>query len=204
MGLFGGDPGKRAALQAEREELERQQRVSQGTIQIRKQFDDTFNVPYYKNIEKNARGVYEPQINEQYQNALRQMSAALMRAGLGSSGIASQMGGELMLQKGLATQDKRAKIQGLINARKGDVANAENITLSQLANTADPFAAQAQAANLIDANRADPGYSPLGQLFTDASAGLATQADLERSNQNRYNWGVTNWLKPNRSVRNVR
>jgi hypothetical protein len=30
-------------------------------------------------------------------------------------------------------------------------------------------------------------------VFTDATAGLATQADLERSGQNRYNAGVSNW-----------
>lgn len=204
MGFFsGGSFQDQAAADAQRAELERQQRIAQGTIQIRQQFDNAFDTPYYQRLEKNARAVYEPQIDNQYQQALKDMQFALSRSGLTSSSAASDLGSKLEYQKGLATQDKRSKIMSLINQRKGDVANAENVTLSQLANTADPYAAQAQASNLIKANTAEPGYSPLGQVFTDLTAGLATQADLERQGTNRYNIGVTNWFNPRRAVSNV-
>jgi hypothetical protein len=203
MGLFGDGGASADAKKAEQNEVQRQERIRWGTDQIRKQFDSVFNTPYYQTMEKNARAAWKPQITDQYNQSLKQLQAALSRNGLSDSSIASRKGGDLQYQKGLATQDMRSKIINAINQRKGDVANAENIALSQLANTADPFAAQQQASNLIASNRAEPGYSPLGQLFTDTTAGLATQADLERSNQNRYNMGVTNWFNPKRSVVNV-
>jgi hypothetical protein len=203
MGLFG-DGGEKAAKKAEQEEFQRQQRIKWGTAKVRSAFDATFNTPYYKTMEADQRKIYKTQIGDQYQQSLTQLQAALARTGLSSSSVSAKKGSDLQYQKGLAKQEAHSRMQNAINQRKGDVANAENTTLAQLANTADPWAAQAQAANLIEANASSPGYSPLGQLFTDATAGLATQADLERSNQNRYNMGVTNWLKPKSSVVNIR
>lgn len=204
MGIFGDGGARNAARRAEEAERQREARIKFGTAEIRKKFDAQFNTPYYMAMEKDARAVYEPQINDQYEASLAQLQGALARAGLSSSSVSAKKGSELQFQKGLATQEKRSKIQNAINQRKGEVANAENTTLAQLSTSADPFAAQQQAATLIAANSAQPGWSPFGQIFTDATAGLATQADLERSNQNRYNMGVTNWFKPKSPVVNIR
>ena len=85
------------------------------------------------------------------------------------------------------------------------MAYAENTVLNQLNQTADMGAAFANASAQIANNTKPPAMPMLGQVFTDLGAGLATQADLERYNQNRYNvFGrIPGWNERNRYTRNV-
>jgi hypothetical protein len=133
-----------------------------------------------------------------------EQAAALARSGLSTSTQANKKGLALADQLYNAKQTARANIINSINARKTDVSNAENTSLTQLENSADPFAATAQAARSIAVQSQQPAFSPLGQLFTDSTAGLATQAEMERQGNNRYDFGVTNWFKPKTAVSNVR
>lgn len=189
---------------AEQEEIQRRERINYGTKLIRDQFDQAFNNDFYKTMEANARKLYEPQVKQQYADSLSQLQAALARSGLSTSTQANKKSLQLADQLYNAKQTMRANIINSINARKGDVANAENTAITQLENSADPFAATAQAARSIERESQQPAFSPLGQLFTDATAGLATQADMERQGTNRYDMGVSNWWKPGRSVSTVR
>ena len=52
---------------------------------------------------------------------------------------------------------------------------------------ADPTLIGQTAANRAISLTDLPAYSPLGALFANATAGLATQMDLERRDKNRYN-----------------
>jgi DNA-binding protein Fis len=191
------------ASRAKYEEQLRQQRIDLGTREIRELFADKFNSDYYQGIEKTARDLYEPQINDQYKLALNSLEAALSRSGLSSSTAGNQKRAEALEQKESATTKKRAMIQSILNQRKQGVMDAENSALAQLQDSANPFAAAQSASQLIKQQSQPEVYQPLGQIFTDFTAGLATQAELEREGNNRYDFGVTNWFKPKRSVLNV-
>jgi len=182
-----------AARDAKREEEARQERIKTGTSVIRHNFANSFNDDYYKKLEGLGYAAVQPEVNNQYNDSLRQLQAALTRNGLLGSSARDDMETRLEKQRVIANQKVTDSVRGQINSRKQDVANAEMAAIGQLQASADPMSAAAQAATLTAANTAAPRWSPLGQVFTDATAGLATQADLERAGTNRYNLGVSNW-----------
>jgi hypothetical protein len=196
---MGGDGGAgREAQRAREEEQARQARITAGTVKLREMFGTQFTPDYYKTkIEDPARKLYQPQVETDYANSLKQLQFALARNGFGlgkdTSTLYRQKMADAQRQKLLADDRVTNEIQNLVAGRKGDVANAETAALNQLQASGDPISAAAQAANQIDARSQTPQFQPLGQVFTDFTAGLATQADLERSGQNRYNFGVSNW-----------
>jgi hypothetical protein len=189
-----GDGGAaKQAAKAEQKEFEREGKIRMGTQDIRNKFASAFNDDYYKDFEKAGTEYYKPQLDSQYKESLNQLQAALARNGLGQSSVAVTQADRLKRQNQTANDQVAENIRNQSNQRKSDVANQESVAVGQLQASADPAAASQQAANLIKSQTALPGWSPLGQVFTDATAGLATQGDLERANQNRYNAGVSQW-----------
>ena len=182
-----------AARAARDEELAREERIRTGTQVIRHNFANSFNDAYYKKLEGLGYQSLQPDVDNQYNDSLRQLKAALTRNGLLGSSARGEAEARLDTQRVSANQKVTDEVRGALNARKMDVANSEMAAIGQLQQSADPSSAAAQAATLTAANTAAPRWSPLGQVFTDATAGLATQADLERSGANRYNFGVSNW-----------
>jgi hypothetical protein len=189
---MGGDVDT-GASQARQQEMEREIRIAQGTKDIRKQFGDAFGDSYYKKFEDTAKAFYKPQLDQQYTDSLRNLQAALARNGLTDSSV--RVDQEARLNRERATGDSQVgeNIRNQMNERKSDVANQETIATGQLQTSADTGAAAAQASNLIRANSEFPGWSPLGQVFTDTSAFLANQGEAERSGNPRYNMGVSRW-----------
>jgi hypothetical protein len=190
--MGGGDSSKQAA-EAQKREIEREDRVRIGTQDIRNKFANAFNEDYYKGFEKAGTEYYKPQLDLQYKDSLNQLQYALARNGLGDSTAAVTQRERLKRQNTTATDQVAENIRSQMNQRKSDVANQESVAVGQLQASANPSAAAQQTANLINNQTALPGWSALGQVFTDATAGLATQGDLERANQNRFNVGVSKW-----------
>lgn len=174
-------------------EEERQERVRVGTLKVNEMFGDAFNDDYYSKLSDAATAYYKPQLEDQYKGALKQLQFALARSGNTSSSTYAQKMADLQKSFDLNRQNIAENARGLTNQRRQDVAGAQNTALAQLQSSADPEAAAAQSANLIKTNTALPAFSPLGQVFTDVTAGLATQSQLEQAGNARYNLGVSNW-----------
>lgn len=184
--MFGGDGGaKREAQRARREEAERQGRIDYGTTHTRNQFAHTFDKKYYEDLVSKVKAYYQPDADKQFADASNELDSGLMRAGLFDSYVASKKekeketarlrGNTTIEQAALAAQNQRVQ----------DVDLAQNSVLTQLNQTGDSGAAFANAAAGIKANYNQPAMPMLGQVITDLSAGLASQAQLERDGQNR-------------------
>jgi len=202
-----GDGGTgREAKRQRLEEEARQNRIRQGTVKTRSQFASQFNDDYYTKKLDEFHKAYESDLKTKYDDAYASMQNALLRSGLFAN------------ERLAATQEKKAKsayndaydeitARGLQaqEQKKQDVAYAENTVLSQLANTADSAAAFNNASARIKESNTPYVTPMLGQIFTDLSAGLATQADLERSGQNQYTvFGrIPGWSNSSRYTRNV-
>jgi hypothetical protein len=197
--MGGGGGASREARLAREAEEKREARVRLGTGLIRKKFGETYDDEYYKNLEKTQAAQGQLELQPQFEQARRSLMAALTRSGMRHSSVQERKGADLTRQRGIADQMVASRALDTVQRRKQDVANAENIAISQLQGSADPAAAVATASTLAAANSAPPVWQPLGQVFTDVTAGLATQADLERRGMNRYNVGVSNWFPSNRS-----
>ena len=92
------------------------------------------------------------------------------------------------LKRKLAAQELAAARKGesIANAMRTNLANVKSNLLTQNASLADPTLIASTAANQIMANTQVPEYNPLTNLFANATEGLATQAQLEARNKNRY------------------
>lgn len=203
--MFGDGGVGKEAKRARQEEEARQRRISEGTAMVRGKFSTAFDDNYYKTLQKNFEDAYAPELEDQYKTAYDQMQAALMRAGLDNSSEAARREKLALKAKDKATQAVAAQGNQAVNQRKQDVAYTENTILNQLANTADSSAAFANATAQIKSSTTPLVTPMLGQVITDLGAGLATQAEMERNNQNRYTvFGrIPGWSNPNRYTRNV-
>lgn len=203
--MFGDGGAGREASRARNEELARQGRIARASAETRQKFRDVFSDDYYAQELGAFQRAYEPDVKLQYKNAIEQMQAALMRAGLFDSSVRAKKEGEATeALAGARNEVTQRGLQAQAN-RKQDVAAAESNVIGQLVNTADTQAAFENAASAIRTQSSPTPTPMLGQLFTDLSAGLATQADLERSGQNRYNvFGrIPGWGNSSRYTRNV-
>jgi len=203
--MFGDGGAKKEAKRARKEEEARQFRVKIGTQETRRKFGEAFNDKYYDDLMATTKAAYTPDMERQFAEASKQLRASLLRAGLGNSQVAINKEEDKAAAHAGAVNEIEQRGIGFQNERKKDVAYAENTVLNQLNQTADMGAAFANASAQIANNTKPPAMPMLGQVFTDLSAGLATQADLERYNQNRYNvFGrIPGWNERNRYTRNV-
>lgn len=190
----GSGEANRAARTARAEERARNEQIAFGTQQIRNLFAKQFDDSYFDKLRDVGTERYTPEVNDQYEMSLRDLRAALLRSGISNSTAAVDMQRGLDEQRGKALQDIKSNVQGVVNQRRQQIANAELQTIGQLQASGDASAAAEQARSMINLNTKPEAWSPLGQVFTDVTAGLATQAELERAGRNRYNVGVSNWF----------
>ena len=167
------------------EEEARQARIEQGKENIDAAFagyDDDF----YRGVASDYMNYANPQIKDQYTDAMKALRIALARSGQMQS--SERIERENDLKKQLAAQEIAAAKKG--EAIAGDIrsnlANVKSNLLTQNASLADPSLIASTAANQIMANTQVPEYNPLTNIFANVTEGLATQAQLESRNKNRY------------------
>jgi hypothetical protein len=188
--MTGGGNAAREAQIAREEQQKREADIAAGTRDIRTSFMNQFNNDYYTKMKADAKKYYETSkggLNEQFEAARKQLSGALIGRGLDDSSIGNTMNNRLNDQK--AAGENQITEMG-INAeaqKKQDLLQAQNSVIAQLQNSGDAGIAMAQAAQAQSMNATRAPYSLLGSVFQDATAGLATQAQLENAGMNRYN-----------------
>lgn len=179
--MGGKSSGSREARLAREEEQARQKRIREGTQRVNTLFDSQFDDDFFTGRRQAFMDYANPQLEQQYGDANKELAFALARGGLLDSSVRGEKAGELQrlydlnkqnvadqalsheTQARTAVEDSRANLIATLNAT-GDAEGAAN-------------AALARSAALSQA----PAYSPLGQLFADFTAGLGTQAAQERA-----------------------
>jgi hypothetical protein len=208
----GSGSDRYAREQAELEKA-RRAKIEKGTTDVRNLFAAEFGEDFYKKISSDYNSYYQPQLEKKQLDANKALGAALNDSGQGG-GIYRRTAdgfGTYNDAQGQSTQrsstgvDKFADLEEQMNIQRSDLAdratsaaeqkrsevqNAQESVILQLQSTADSTGAMADAASRINYVGTPAPYEPLGQLFTDATFGLATQADLERRGQSKYNTGL--------------
>jgi len=186
MGKKGGGS---EAKQARADEQARQDKIRGGTTRVNSIFDSQFTPDYFNKQQQNYLDYATPQLEDQRDKASKELTFALARAGLTDSSVRADKEAELQKQydlnkqqiadealsyKGKAqssVEDARANLISTLNAT-GDAEGAANSAISRSATLSQPAA-----------------YSPLADLFANFTAGLGTQAALEKANM--YSGGQT-------------
>ena len=186
---MGKNAAAKEAKRARKAEEARQERIRQGVESIDNTFGDSFNDQFFSDLQQSFVDYARPQLDDQVGDAREQSTYALARNGTLDSTIRTKQFGDI--QREYDTQLQNITDQALqqsTDARTGvERARSDLVTMLQATGDADAAAkgALSQAAILSAA----PAYSPLEQLFTDFTAGLAQQAALERAEALGY--GVT-------------
>lgn len=186
----GGDDG---SDEARRREEERQARIRQGMASIDRtfsQFDDSFF-----DRRRDAYVAYAmPQVEDQYNDALSTLTAALARSGYGmlQSSVAADKSGNL--RRDYSLQRQNVIDQGIDQATQArrDIENSRSALVTDLYATADPAAAAAGAQARAKIATQQPSYSPLGMLFQNVASGLADYAEGRAFNR-AFNSGASNF-----------
>lgn len=180
--MFGkGKGSNREAQQARADEQARQANIREGTGRVEGIFGQNFTPEFFESRRKAYLGYARPQLDEQYGKTQKELTFSLARSGLLDSSVRGQKTAELQ-----TLQDRRAReiadqalgqeteARNSIEAARGDLIRTLNAT-------GDASGAANSAVTRAQALSAPAPYSPLGQLFADFSAGLGTQAAMERA-----------------------
>ncbi len=174
----GGDGG---AGQARADEQARQERIRAGTARIDDIFSQNFNDASYGARKQSYLDYATPQLEDQYAKAQKELVYALDRGGNLDSSTRAQKLGELEQLYG--TNKQAVADQGLAYETQARTAveDARADLIRTLNSTGDADGAANSAISRSGALSQPDAYSPLGQLFTDFTAKLGTQAALERA-----------------------
>jgi hypothetical protein len=200
---MGKNSAAREARRARQEEDARESMIKKGSAAIRAQFANQFDEKYYDDAFENQKKVYATDFNQQWESARKQLEAALMRAGIYDSSAGIQRMDEAEDTRARRETEYQSLARQQVEGRRQNVLAAEDTVLAQLRSSGDQASANASAAQQLNAQSKPIAFSPLGAVFTDLTAGLATQAEQERQGTNRYNLGISTWGSPKRYTSNV-
>ncbi|MGB1140726.1 MAG: hypothetical protein ACPG1A_07495 [Halioglobus sp.] len=213
MGSSGGGTQKRIAKDQEKREKERMARIESGTEEIRAMFAGNFTPEFYETHKQNFLDYYKPQLQLQIDETNRQLTGGLARAGNlrgmipeldangnftgrytnrvgGGSSVAIDRFADLEEQHNIKKGELVDRANQAVNDKRQRVQGAQDNVIMQLQATADDSGAISDAASNARSLAEREAYDPLGQVFTDVTFGLATQADLERRGNARYDTGI--------------
>lgn len=181
FGVTRGDPGSGANPN----DLLAKGQLFTGTQQ-QGGFDDNFY-----NARRQAYLDYaNPQLQRQYEDAVKQLTFALGRNGLLDSTVRADREGKLQTEYDTQRQGIADKALDYENQARNQVEQARQNLISTLNVTGDASGAANSAITQAKNLQAPPAFDPLASLFEDATAGLATQAQLEARNASQYNTGL--------------
>lgn len=142
-----------------------------------KGFDDNF----YRGIRDGFTNYAMPQLHEQRDNAAKELTFSLDRAGQLGGSVRAQKAGELQKMFDLNEQQVRDQALAHENQSRTAVENSRADLVAMLNATGDNQQAVNSALSRSTVLTQPQAYSPLGQLFTDFTAGLSGQAARERA-----------------------
>lgn len=177
---MGGKSGGNEAKQAREDEQKRQQAIREGTAKVNNTFSQ-FDNAFFDQRRQDAIDYATPQLQDQYTKAGRELTFSLARSGNLDSSTRGAKTADLQqlydVNKQKVADDALASATQARNA----VEDARSGLITTLNATGDATGAANSALARSSALSQPAAYSPLGQLFTDFTAGLGVQAAQERA-----------------------
>lgn len=176
--MGGGDNG---AGDARAQEARRENAIADAQGNIQNVFSSNFNDDFFNKRKQAYLDFAKPQLNDQYADARKQLIFSLDRSGTLNSTARTTQEANLAKLYGQNQRTVSDAALGYENSSRNNVADAESNLLGGVAQTGN-VGASINAANTQAAALSQPDtYSPLGQMFSDFTSGLKTQAALEQA-----------------------
>jgi hypothetical protein len=187
--MGGGKGGGGEAAAARKDEQERQARIRAGTQRVNSIFDSQFTDDYFNKRQQSFLDYASPQLEDQYGDAQKELTFALARGGNLNSSVRADKAGELQQKYDLNKQQIADQALSYGTEARNAVEDARANLIATLNATGDAQGAANSAISRASVLSKPQAYSPLTQLFADFTAGLGTQAALEKANY--YSGGQT-------------
>lgn len=180
MGKKGGS--QKQANIARYEEQQRQEAIRQGTANIDSMFNSQFTDDYFKKQGQNFLDYANPQIEQQYADAKKELTYSLSRSGLLDSSVRADKEAELQKKYDLNKQQIADQALSYSTDARNNVEKSRSDLIALLNATGDAQGAANSAMSRATALSQPQAYSPLTQLFGDFTSALGTQAAIEKAN----------------------
>lgn len=166
-------PQDNSARIARQQEQQREARIDKGKNRIDAAFKG-FTPDYYKGVQNDYEGYYNPQVDKQFSNTRQDLRYNLARGGIQDSSAANTAFGKLVDSY---NDQRRAVADRALEASnniRSQVEGEKNQLYSQNTASADPSLAAISAAGAAGSLQSPPAFSPLADLFSGAAnAGAA-------------------------------
>ncbi len=197
MCIFGGGGGKAAKAAAQQQEKQAEQQtqlmmqqaeetraeqerrtaaIAAGKGYIDEAFS-AFDDSYFDKLSDSYLSYARPQLDDQYEEARKNITYALARKGTLNSSIAGDQYSKLDKQYATNLTGVMGTGADYANQVRRDVEANRNDATNQLISTGDADATRAASLSAAKTLMLPPSFSPLGALFTNISA-LAAQNKL--------------------------
>lgn len=140
-----------------------------------------FNDAYYNQQRDNYTNYAMPQLDQQHDDAGKQLTFALDRGGLLDSSVRGEKLSDLQRLYDTQKQGVADKALSYETGARNSVEDARSNLITTLNATGDAEGAASSALARSQALSAPPAYDPLGQLFTDFTSTLGMQTAQQRA-----------------------
>jgi hypothetical protein len=162
-------------------EERRQQNISQGQQEISSafgQFDDNF----FNQRAQSFTDFAMPQLDRQYQDQMRQLTAALARSGNLNSSVRGDLMGQLQREYDTGKLSLADQARGFADQARTGVSAAQARLMESNAKLADPGTIRNSAMAEAQGFMANPQFQNLGQMLSNLSANVGP-AGSRQANQ---------------------
>lgn len=176
----GGKGGSSGPSYQDWQEIARQQEIATGTKNINDTFDKQFTPEFFGNIKQGYLNFANPQLDNQYRDAQKQLTYSLARTGNLDSSTRADQFGDLTTQYNSNRQQVAGDAQSKANASQDAVNSARSNLLSALSASGNAASAANSATAQASALSSAPSYSPIGDMFGGITSALAQQGQYAR------------------------
>lgn len=171
------------AEEARAREAAREARIKSGSEAVTNQFNQ-FDDAFYGKREQAYMGYYQPQLDDKFADARKQLTYAFARAGTLNSTAAADKNADLTKQYGTQLAAIQSKAQGEADNLRTQVQGSKSSIISQLNATGDADAASnAALASTKQMYNSVPSYNPLGDIFAGIATGIGGMYNANNQQQ---------------------
>ena len=172
-------PVDNSAEIARQAEAERQKRIQQGQAGIDSAFAG-FDDPFFQKYQNDYTGYYEPQINDQYGDAVKRLTLQLAQTGNLTGSVGAKQLADL--KKHYDTQKLGITNQAVnaANELRGNIFNRKTQLYSDNRSSADPGSAASAAASAAQYLQPSAPTSPLANVFSDFFSNIGNNAAIKQ------------------------
>jgi hypothetical protein len=164
----GGDGGaSEINAQAKADEAARQARIVEGRGKIDAAFGQ-YDQPFYDKYKTDYAAYYTPQLDQQYLQAVDELTARLAGRGMLESGVGAAKLGKLAQTVGENRTQVAAQANDASNSLRTKIESGKNDLYSLNEASADPASINARALASASSFAAPQAYTPLGNIFAGA------------------------------------